>query len=424
MRFNWTHLRQLFTHSTEGGNWALSLPRLTRHNLRWFWYDGLFSAFSDNILLTYLNLFVLALGATPAQIGLMTSLSSLGSAVLLLPGALLVERFGHRKQLTLLTGGGVSRLALLGLAVAPMMLGGSPLIAVAMALVIGRTAMAFMSFPGWMALTSDMIPIEGRGRYFANRNLAMVLAGIIVVYAMGELITHTPQPLGYQLAIGLAFLFGACSTLSFARVKDPKGDAPAVSSNDFTLRGLWKDLVSDRNILAYNLIMALWNFSLNIAAPFFSLYQVQMLNASGTMVALISIASSVSSLVAQRRIGLLADRWGARKLQMISGLLIPLLPWLWIFITEAWQAIPINLFGGALWAAYSLAALNYLLEMAPSEKLARYAAINQIIVMAALAAGAAVGGLITNQSGYHAVFVVSGIGRLIAALLFVWLIRK
>lgn len=407
----------------EGGDWALGLSRLTRDNLRWFWYDGLFSAFSDNIVLTYLNLYILALGGTPAQIGLMTSLSSLASALVLLPAAIYVEKYGHRKQLTVISGGIGARAVLLLMAIMPFFIQGPLLIGVAITLVVGRNIGAYVGYPGWMAMTGDMVPIQGRGRYFANRNVAMVIASILITYTAGEIITRFASPYGYQIAMGLAFLLGAVSTYSFAQIKDPRGDGPIDSGARFNLRSLLKDLVEDRNILRYNLLMAGWNFSLNIAGPFFSLYWVEDLHATGTEVAIITIASSVSSLLASRRIGILNDRWGPRKLQMISGLIIPIVPWAWIFTTNAWQGVPINLLGGALWAAYSLAALNYLLQMAPPEKMARHAALNQVIVTAALAVGAAVGGPIASQFGYHAVFILSGAGRLIFALLFMGLIK-
>src|SRR5512136_2188253 len=105
----WNSIRQWFSHLVTGGDWALELPGKTRQNLRWFWYDGLFSSASDNIIITYLSLYVLALGATRAQIGIMSALSSLSATLLLLPGAMLVERFSHRKEITLLFGWGLAR---------------------------------------------------------------------------------------------------------------------------------------------------------------------------------------------------------------------------------------------------------------------------------------------------------------------------
>jgi hypothetical protein len=53
---------------------------------------------------------------------------------------------------------------------------------------------------------------------------------------------------------------------------------------------------------------------------------VENLKANATMVGITSITSTVASLLVQRRLGRLVDRWGAHRLQLISGLLIPILP--------------------------------------------------------------------------------------------------
>jgi hypothetical protein len=70
-------LGQKASYILMGGNWALSHPTVVQTNLRNFWLDGLFASASDAIILNYLTLYILALGAGSAQIGLMSSLSSL-----------------------------------------------------------------------------------------------------------------------------------------------------------------------------------------------------------------------------------------------------------------------------------------------------------------------------------------------------------
>jgi MFS family permease len=175
--------------------------------------------------------------------------------------------------------------------------------------------------------------------------------------------------------------------------------------------------------MALFITTALWNFSLNIAGPFFTVYLVQDLNTTAAMVGLTSVATSGASMLVQRRVGALTDRWGPRRVQLISMLLIPILPICWMFITEAWQVIPINLLGGVLWGAYSLASFNYLLALFPDELRARYSALYQLVVTLALAGGATVGSLVITQIGYQGVFLLSAIGRVIASLVFARFVR-
>jgi len=420
----WGRVHRSFSHLVTGGHWALELPEKTRQNLRWFWYDGLFSSASDNIIITYMTLYVLALGATRAQIGVMSALSSLSATLLLLPGALLVERFNHRREITLLFGGGIARLTILLIALIPFGLSGMAMALAAMALSITRDAFANLAFPAWLSFAADIIPMEGRGRYFGSRNFIMGIAGMLTLLLVGALITRLPQPEGYQLGMALAFVLGTASTFSFSRLHDPAGQVAPQKPPPLDLRSLLRDLRKVPALPALISTAVVWNFFLNIPGPFFNVYLVVNLKASAAMVGITAITSTVSSLLVQRRLGRLADRWGAHRLQLISGLLIPILPLAWAFIRAPWHVILINIVSGALWGAYGLASFNLLLELTPQEGRARYSAMYQIFVTLALAAGAAVGGWMVTQWGYSAIFVISGIGRLVAALLFAYFVRK
>jgi MFS family permease len=415
-------LRQSFALLITGGDWAYALTAETRQNLHRFWFDGLFSSACDNIYFTFLALYMLALGATRAQIGWMSSLSSLGGALLLLPGAMLVERFRHRKEIAVIFGGGIARVMLLLLAVIPFGLHGQALVLAAIAFSVTRDSLANLAFPAWVSITADIVPLPGRGRYFGSRNFIMGVAGMATVLLVGEMITRLGQPVGYQLAIGLAFVLGMGSTFYFSRLREPPQTSP-MTSVSLTPPALWRELRSHPGFLALTLTAAMWNFSLNIAGPFFNIYMVQNLKATATMVGVLSVVSSIATLVFQRPLGRLVDRWGARRLQLISGLLIPILPICWVFTRSIWQIVPINIGSGILWGAYGLASFNLLLEITPEGQRARYTAIYQIVTMLALAGGAALGGWLVTKWGYASIFIGSGIGRLIAALLFARFVR-
>ena len=410
---------------TLGGDWALSEPAETRHNLRWFWFDGFFSSASDNIVVTYLTLYLLALGASRAQIGLLSSLSSLSVALVLLPGALLVERIGHRKEVTVWAGGGVARAVILFLALIPLGLKGQELIYAAMVLSVIRDVFGNLAYPAWMAIIAEIIPISGRGRYFGTRNFAMGVVGMAVTLLVGELITRTSKPAGYQIALGMAFIIGMLSTYSFARLRVSKEPPEAPSgTSGLNLPALLQDMWKHPAFLTLAGVSALWNFSLNIAGPFFNVYLVQDLNSTATMVGFLGVVSTIASLLVQRKLGELADRWGAHRMQLISGLLIPIVPFAWVFVASPWHVVPINILSGVLWGAYSLASFNYLLELTPANQRARYSALFQLMMTLALAAGAAVGSIIISSGlAYKGVFIGSAMGRFTAAVLFARFVR-
>jgi MFS family permease len=410
--------RRNFRKFTWGGDWAIPLPAQVKQNLTWFFFDGLFASASDNIIITYLVLYFLALGATRTQIGLLSSFSSLTAAALLLPGALLVERYGRRKEFTVIFGGGIARLVILVLAFLPLFLGGQALVIAAIVLSVTRDAFGNLAFPAWMSMTGEVVPLEGRGRYFGSRNFVMGIAGMLMIFLVGELITSAGKPQGYQLAMGLAFLLGMISTYSFARLRDPQGGKPVPVKAGTSLKAAIADLKTHPVFVSLCLVMALWNFALNIAGPFFNVYMVEDLKFTATMVGVTSIVTSIASLLIQRRVGSLSDRWGPRRVQLISMLLIPSLPFAWMFITKFWQVCALNAFGGVIWGAFNLVAFNFLLTLTPEAQRARYAAIYQVVVTLALAGGAAFGSWVVTQWNYQMVFLCSAIGRIIAGILF------
>lgn len=411
-----------FIKLATGGDWALAQTESTRRNLVWFWFDGMFASASDNIVNTYLVVYLLTLGATQGQIGVMSSLSSLAAALVLLPGAMLVERAGRRRNFVLV-GGGWARIALLLVALLPLLTRAPWMIFVAIGLSISRDLMANMSYPAWMSMTGDIVPMEGRGRYFSSRNIIMGLSGILVILLAGLFIPRVVQPVGYQIALLVAFVLGLGSVFSFAHLSDkPHPLAFQQVKERFSPLSLLREAFSQREFTVFLATTALWNLSLNIAGPFFNVYLVKNLHADAMMIALTTIASSLATMLAQRKLGELNDRWGARRLTMISGLLIPIVPVAWVFATAGWHIIPINLLSGALWGAYNLASFNYLLLITPPERRARFSALFQITVTSSLAVGAALGSLAITLWGYNFIFIASGVGRLAAALLFVWLL--
>jgi MFS family permease len=409
---------QWLSDLTVGGSWGRTLKKSIQRNLRWFWFDGFFASASDNISVNFISLYILSLGATEAQIGLMSSFSNIAAAILLLPGALLAERTYHKKLITLICMGGGARLALLMLVFVPILFKGPNIVWIAIAFSVLRDSFNNFGFPAWMTVTNETVPMEGRGRYFGARNFVMGITGMITTLLAGKLITMFVGPLGYQVALGLAFVLGVSSTFSYAHIHEKAPSSTDDSRSRFSLRLLKQMFGRQPQFVALMITAAAWNFSMNISGPFFNVYMVKNLQFSATAVGFLAVVSAFSSLAIQNKTGALADRVGARRLQLFSMFLIPLLPFAWIFATQIWHIVIINTFSGVFWGAFNLASFNLLLESIPQNQVPRYSAIYQIVVTLSLAAGALVGSAIISRWGFFAVCLASGIGRFLSSGLF------
>ena len=119
---------------------------------------------------------------------------------------------------------------------------------------------------------------------------------------------------------------------------------------------------------------------------------------------MLAAISSLSALVGQRVFGRLLDRKGAYWVQTVTGLIIPLAPLAWAFITAPWQVGIINSFTGFLWAGYNLSNFNLLLELTPDDQRPRAVALYQTVVFGSAVVGPLIGGFLVDSAGFKFVF--------------------
>ncbi len=413
----WARLQLL----TAGGRWAAQLSSTTRRSLRWLLVDGLFASLGDAILNAYQSVYLLALGATRTEIGWVSALSNLMMPLAMLPGARLAARTREYKRAVIFPAL-LARLSLLGLIFLPFFPVSNParLIQVGLGFIVARAFLVQLFNPAWTALLGQLVPVTSRGRYFSTRNILMGAASFFALLVVGPLIDWIGTPAGYQWAIGIALLMGLGAVFAFSHLEEPaRPPTPRVPG---AWRHFLRGLRGQGRFVAFCLIAGVWSFAQQIAGPFFIIFLVDEVQASAAMVGLTSAASSLAALPGQRIFGALNDRKGARWVQRLTGLAIPLVPALWGYIAQPWQAFPLQLLSGFMWAGYNLAAFNLLLELTPEVDRPSYVAFYQALVGLGMAGGAVLGGWLAQMHGYGTLFWVSAGGRLLAALLFAWVI--
>lgn len=408
---NLAPLRQLLS----GGEWSLHVTAATRRSLRWFIVDGIGANISDTILLTYQSLYLMALGATRAQIGTLGAFSNLMLALAMLPAALLALRgttYKPRVVIPALLG----RLLILPLMVLPFISTRWSLIEVGIAIIIARVFLMNLIQPAWTALVGKIVPAQWRGRYFSTRNILMGIAGVLTLGLVGRLIDAIGKPQGYQVALGLSMLAGLIAVFAFAQIEEPPH--PITPRQKGAGRAFWQALRHDGRFWALTMTAALWQFSVQIGGPFFTIFLVDGAGFSAMAVGIISAAGSLAAIPGQRLFGVLTDTRGAVKVQRTLSFLIPIIPLVWGFMRQPWHGILIEATSGFLWAGYNLASFNLLLEMTPDDKRPSYVAVYQTALGIGMACGAALGGWIAQRYGYLPVFFTSAGGRIVTAVLF------
>ncbi|GEM_PF-369005 len=407
-------LKERLALAAAGGRWSLHLPPARRRDLRRLMGSGLFANASNTLVNTYLSVYLLALGAGRAEIGTLSSLSYLMMPAAMVPGGYLAARRRRYKWLVVWPMA-LARLLLLLLVFLPWL----PvpltvrLVTVGIGIATVRAFLVNLATPAWTAFLGKMVPLRWRGRYFSARNIVMGVGAFIVLLAVGKWSTALGEPRGYQAALTLAALLGLGAAYFLARVDEPLSPPPPPP----TRRGRWWRRM-EGDFLRFTAVGALWNFAVMIAGPFFLVYLVEETGASASALSIVSAVGLLAAVPGQRFFGLLNDRRGASWVQKWTGLAVPLVPAVWGFLRAPWQAYPVQLFGGFVWAGYNLASFNSLLERTPEADRAAFAAFYQAMAGLGMAGGAALGGWLAQMEGYRALFLTSAGMRFFAALLF------
>lgn len=356
---------------------------------------------SGVVLISY----ALLLGASASVIGLLAAIPFL-TQLLQIPGVVLLERIRSRRLIAI-TCLFVARLALPLLAVLVFL----PDRKLALTLlVIGETIhCAFNSIAGcsWSSWIRDLIPDERMGAFFARRTLYATSLGIVgTAAAAAALQLADPgggggaQPWVFAALYGVGFLSSLVSTWQLAKVPEPRMLEQPPGRR---LSALFAEPFRDPNFVRLIRFFASWQFAVNLAAPFFTVFLIQQLGFSAGFVLLLSIVSQLANLVVLRAWGQLTDRFTNKTVLRLAAPLFIVCIAAMALAGEvgppSWTIaylIVLHALMGMTSAGVGLASTTIGLKLAPRGSTSAYVATNALVT--ALAAGTAplLGGLFAD----------------------------
>jgi MFS family permease len=301
-------------------------------------------------------------------------------------------------------------------------------IAIILAVIALRAFGLNLADPSITSLAADLVPPYMRGRYFSLRNFLMGTATLVITPLAGWMISRsaavTGSPLsGFQFSFLLAFGAGMMATRAYSRIKEPpfRPTSDSVSNVSPPSQSLRQILRGSRALTAFVISAFVWNMSVQIAAPYFNVYVVTQMGGTAANVGIVGAASALAALFGQIFFGRLTDKKSYVWIYLAAGFSITLLPMGWTFYNAIWQVGINNLAGGFLWAGFTLANFNLLLLLTPDAQRPRAAALYQTAVFTSAVIGPLIGGYLADNVSFPLIFMVSGLGRLLAMVLFVLL---
>lgn len=405
-------------------NFLYRVPADRRAVLVAFGLENVLTQLSENALAQFVPLYAVQLGVSNTSIGSVAALNNLAAAAAQLPGARLVERHGHRRRWVILSGL-VARSFVWALLGATLVRAHAEFVVFLLAfLYAGRGFFLALGQPAWTSLAADIVPTEIRGRYFALRDISVRLSSLLLLPFLGWLVDALPFPWGYRAVFGLAAALATVGwVLFYRRVPDP-APLPAEYLKARPRRTLWQAVRDERDFVAFLVANTVWNMSLAVAAPYFTVYLVRELGGTARWVGVLAAVNSLFGLGGAMVWGRLADRWGNLRVNRLTAVAIPFIPWAWLLVTAAWQVLFISAYGGFMWAGFLISNFNLLLSLSPPRQRARFAALYQMGVLGGMVVGTMVGGVLADLYSIRGTFFLSGLGRMLAALVLVRLVRR
>lgn len=366
---------------------------------------------SQSIAWPYFSLFVLALGGSATEIGLVTAIGGLAGLILYPVGGYVADRRG--------------RVRLVGLST---FLYAFSILFYAFAwrwevLALGQFIQGLVTFyvPAMNAIMADSLPPGQRGIGFATTMAIPGAVGIVMPYVGGYLIDNVYDgelPPAMRLSYSISFVLGLVvaivrtkllkETLSSDKSDISMGNLPTLFKESYlsiweTLKWLPRTL---RSVAAIEIITTLL---VSIAAQFWVVYANQVIELTaydwGTLMLLVGAFRITISIP----MGHLIDRYGPRKMILATSPIAPIATGLFIFCESFTHLLCIFLllaiFNTVTWPAYSTLMANHI----PTERRGR--------VLSILGQGVAVtwGGV---PMGALLLFVPATVGSLIGGFIY------
>jgi len=383
---------------------------------------------------SYITPFALKLGANNAQIGLLSSIPSLLSPLSQITGSKLMEKYSRKRiMVSSIATQAFMWLPIIFLAIfswkniftshLPTLI----IIFYSLYAIFGS-----MAGPAWFSLLGDIIPEKIRGRYFGRRNkicgIIALAATIIAAFILDFFKTKGLVLAGFSALFIIAFFARLLSAYFLTRHYEPR--LKLEKGYYFSFLQFVKQAPTN-NFGRFAIYVALIQLTTNIAGPFFAVYMLKDLGFSYTTFMLVNISSAIFSLLFMPIWGKFSDKYGNRELLRLGGLIIPFLPVLWIFSpSPVYLALAPQLIGGIGWAAFNLAAGNFIYDSVSVPRRGICVAYFNLLSGIGIFIGAILGGILAQylpiafMNKFLFIFLISGIARLLVSIIFLPRIKE
>jgi len=371
-------------------------------------------------IMAFLAVFLARLGATPTLVGWLTSAPALLAILLLIPGAMVAERYTDQVRVRNTYVAWV-RLGFALCALAPSIV---PREHLPMALVLIwtlKTLPDVVAIPSWTAVMARAISPRRRAQINGTRWALLSLVSAASSAGFGWLLDQIAFPLNYQIVFFISFALSSLDIVFFARIKV----APLERLARGQARTVWgrfadylRPVAHYRPFVAFLAATILYRVALNLPAPLFSLFWVNELRAPDTLIGLRGTVGHGALVAGYIIWGRLAGRLGHRRVLTWSALGLGLYPILTALSPSAPWLLPVAAVWGITAAGVDIGLFDLMLAACPEHRQPLFAAVWSMAANAAVFAGPLLGAALSNATTIATALIIAGIAQWVMTLPF------
>lgn len=367
--------------------------------------DGASYSAMDGITTTYSTPFALALGASDAQIGILSSASNFFITISQHFAGKYIEKTGRKRVTESLSL--IQKLIWIPIIFIPFFFVNQGVWLFIILLTLSNVALSFAN-TAWSSWMGNIVPESIRGSYFGKRNTIVSIFSFATTLLAGWLLGLMQSLIGFSFVFFLAFIFGLISYFYLTRIPETDYKRAEIKKNLNVLDSI-KKFKRYSNFKPFTTHIALVSFAVNLASPFFTVYMLSVLNIGYEWYGVVIASEILARMIMQRYWGKLSDKFGDRTIMALCNILIVFYPFFFLFAANITQLIMISIFSGIAWSGFDLSTFNYLLDVTPPEKRPSYIANYKVVVGMALFLGPLVGGFLSQYLSSSSFFWLSGL---------------
>ncbi|MEN2786774.1 MFS transporter [Sphingomonas qilianensis] len=362
-------------------------------------FSGGATALTTGVILTA---FALHLGASNVMVGILASAPFLAQ-LLQLPAILLVERVRQRKRIAVFTSI-AGRLMLAVMAVAAYYTGSAALwvFLAAQFTLCGLGAIGTCAWNSWLR---DLAPEDRLGQVFARRTVWLTAINLLLGLVAALALDLTGEGSSSRNTVFAAMFAAGCVTgLISARVVSGMPEPlmpPPIGS--VRLGELLRQPLRDLNFVRLLVFVGSWQFAVNLATPFFTVFIVRQLGLPISFVMVLSVVSQIANIFALRSWGALSDRFANKSVLAVCAPVYILAIVGMIGASQfadremmkAWLVM-LHLLMGASVAGVTLTSTNIALKLSPRGSATAYVAASATVTAVAAGLAPIMGGLLAD----------------------------